>query len=133
MKLMPTRPGFTLVEILISLILIFAIITVLFASTGTLTASRGSNLQSIATKIASRQIETLRKTTYSSLPSCPSPAGCPVTDSDLSKLPLGSAKQVLDTYESSADMKLATIQVDWTVNGAAKQLKMDTLIYKNGL
>lgn len=127
------RPGFTLVEILISLILIFAIITILFASTGTLTASRGSNLQSIATKIASRQIETLRKTAYSSLPTCPSPGGCPLTDSDLSKLPSGSAKQILDTYESSADMKLATVQVDWIVNGAVKQLKIDTLIYKNGL
>lgn len=128
-----TKPGFTLIEILISLVLIIAIIIVLFASTGTLSASRGSNLQSIATKIASRQIETLRKTAYASLPPCPSPAGCTITDSDLAKLPSSSAKQFLDTYEGSPDMKLATIQVDWITNGAAKQLKIDTLIYKNGL
>lgn len=127
------KKGFTLVEILISIVLIFAIITVLFASTGTLTASRGSNLQSTATKIASRQIENLRNTPYASLPVCPSPNGCDITDDNLSKLPSGSAKQFLDDYDGSGDIKLATVQVGWVTSGAAKQLKIDTLIYRYGL
>jgi len=127
------KSGFTLIEILISLILILAIILVLFASTGTLNASRGSNLQSVATKIASRQVETLRKTAYSSLPTCPLPDGCPLSDSDLSKLPSASAKQFIDAYSRSADIKLATVEVDWTVSGAPKQIKIETLIYKSGI
>lgn len=125
------RPGFTLVEILVSLLIIIAIIVVLFATTGTLSSSRGSNLQTVAAKIASRQVETLRKTDYSSLPNCPS--GCSFADSDIAQLPSGTATQTLATYGGSADMKLVTIQVNWTMQGAPRQLKIDTLIYKDGI
>ena len=127
------KPGFTLIEIVLSLLLILAILTVFFAGSGTYTASRGTNLAGIATKIATRQIETLRKVDYASLPSCPSPTGCNISDSDLVKLPSGSAKQFIDTYESSTDIKQVTVVVDWVVSGANKNIKLDTLIYKNGL
>lgn len=127
------RPGFTLIEIVLSLLLILAILTVFFASSSTYTTSRGANLAGIATKIASRQIETLRKTDYASLPSCPSPAGCPISDSDLSKLPSGTAKQIVEDYQTSPDIKQVTVRVDWIVSGAAKNIKLDTLIYKYGL
>ena len=127
------RQGFTLIEVVLSIFIILAIVTILLIASGSYTTSRGSNLQGIAGKIASREMENLRNTAYASLPVCPSPDGCTFTDSDLSKLPSSSAKRFVDTYQSSADMKLVTIQIDWTVNGAAKQSKINTLIYKNGL
>lgn len=125
--------GFTLIEIVLSLLLILAILTVFFASSGTYTTNRGANLAAIATKIATRQIETLRKTSYASLPSCPSPTGCNISDSDLAKLPSSSAKQFIDSYQSSADIKQVTVGVEWVVAGSSKNIKLDTLIYKNGL
>ena len=78
-------------------------------------------------------METLRNTAYASLPVCPSPAGCSVSDTDLVKLPSSTANRFIDTYQSSPDIKLATVQVNWTSNGAPKQIKIETLIYKNGL
>ena len=136
-NLMPVyknKPGFSLVEIVISLTLIVGIMFTLFSSIGALTARRGSDLQTIATKIASRQMETLRNTEYASLPNCPS--GCSFADSDLSKLPQSpapSATQTLTSYQSSPDIKLATVQVNWYVNGAQKSLKIETLIYTYGI
>ena len=78
-------------------------------------------------------MENLRNTAYDSLPSCSSPNGCTLSDSDLTKLPSGTAKYFIDTYQSSPDMKLTTIKIDWISNGAAKQIKIETLIYKNGI
>ncbi len=122
------KPGFTLLEILLSLFLIIAIILMLISTSGTYLSSRSSNLRGIAGKIASRQIESLRKMDYDSLP-----ATGAFADSDLSKLPQSTASQTLTSYHSSPDIKLVTVQVSWSESGAAKLFSEDTLIYRNGL
>ena len=125
-----SKPGFALVEILLALIFILVIIAILFSASGTFTTSRSSNLQSIAAKIASREIETLRNTSFDSLPGSGS-----ISDPDLSKLPSGTASRTILDYGSPADPKIkqVTIQVNWTSNGAPRDIKMDTLISENGL
>ena len=123
-----THRGFTLLEIVLSLFLILAIITMLLSASGTYVSSRGSNLRGIAAKIASRQVESLRKMNFDSLPASGS-----FSDPDLSKLPQGSGTQTLTVYQSSPDMKQVTIQVNWTENSTAKAVSQDTLIYRNGL
>lgn len=129
MKLMPKlKPGFTLIEVVLSLLLILAIVTVFFAGSSTYTTSRGANLAGIATKIASRQVETLRKTEFASLP----PSGS-FSDPDLAKLPQGGATRTITDYETNPDIKLVTIQVAWVIAGSTKNVKLDTLIYKYGL
>ena len=120
--------GFTLIEIVISLFIIIAIITILLTTSSVQLASRGSNLQGVAVKIASRQIETLRKTDFSLLPQ-----SGPFADPDLAKLPQSSAQRTIGDYQSDEDIKVVTIQVTWVVGGAAKETKLETLIYKNGL
>ncbi len=130
------RDGFTLVEILLSIFIILAIVSILFATSGTFVSSRKSNLQSIATKIASRQIENLRNTAFDSFPACPGPAGCNISaveEPDLAKLPSGSATKTLDDYEASDRIKLVTIDVNWTENNANQNIKLETLISENGL
>ena len=122
------RGGFTLLEIVLSLFLVLAIIVMLLSASGTFVSSRNSNLRSIAAKIESREIETLRKMNFDSLPASGS-----FTDSDLSKLPQGSAAQTLSPYQTSPDIKLVTIRVNWIENGATKSITEDTLIYRNGL
>lgn len=131
MKLMPkasVKPGFTLIEIVLSLLLILAILTVFFTGSSTYTTTRGANLAGIATKIASRQIETLRKTAFATLPASGS-----FTDPDLAKLPQGTATRTITDYQANPDIKQVTIQVDWVPAGSAKNVKIDTLIYKYGL
>ncbi len=122
------RRGFTLLEIVLALFLVLAIIVMLLSASGTLVSSRSSNLRGIAAKIESREIETLRKMNFDSLPATGS-----FTDADLSKLPQGTATQTLSSYQSSPDIKLVEVQVNWIENSAAKLLSEDTLIYRNGL
>lgn len=126
--------GFTLIEVVLSIFIILAIVTIVLIASGSYTTSRNSNLQGIAAKIASREMENLKNTAFDSLVNCNPPTGCSIVDSDLAKLPSSSAKKIfVQNYESSTDMKLIIIQVDWTANGAPKQSKIETLIYKNGL
>lgn len=122
------RRGFTLIEIALSLLFILALVTILLTASGTFRTTRKGNLQGIATKIASRQIESLRNTAFASLP-----VSGNFSDPDLSKLPNSSASQTLDDYEASTKIKLVKIQVNWTESGATQNIKLETLISENGL
>ena len=131
-----SKPGFTLIEIALSLVFILAMIVILLTASGTFRTTRKGNLQGVATKIASRQIENLRNTAFASLPNCPSPTGCSITSAeepDLSKLPSGSATKTLDDYEASTKIKQVLIKVNWTENTAPQEIKIETLISENGL
>ena len=59
------KEGFTLVEILLSLFFIIAIVTILFSTSGSLLTRRKSDQQSIAAKVATKEIERLRGLPYS--------------------------------------------------------------------
>src|SRR3990167_11395202 len=61
-------PGFSYIEILLSLFLIIALIAILLTTSTTYIHSRRTNLQTIATKMASCEIERLRKLAFASLP-----------------------------------------------------------------
>lgn len=122
------RPAFTLIEILLTLFFSATLAILLLTAAGTLVQTHRSNLQTIAARIATKEIETLRNTAYTSLPGDGS-----VTDPDISKLPGGSAIRTMASYQSSADIKQATITVNWTEKGLAQTLSLNTLIYKNGL
>ena len=125
------KHGFTLIEILISLLLILAIIVVLFATSGTFMSSRKSNLQGFAAKIASCEIEQLRKTAFASLPASGA-IGAPC-NSDLAKLPQAAAERTVSDYQTDSDIKQIIISVTWVENNASQEIKMDTLISKDGL
>lgn len=122
------RGGFTLVEILISVVLIIAIISILFASSGTFISSRSVTLQSIATKIAAREMENLRKTDFASLPQSGQ-----FSDPDLTKLPGGTATRTVSDYQSNPQIKQVQVEVNWQLNNAPKSLKLESLIYQYGI
>ncbi|HCS78985.1 TPA: hypothetical protein DIV55_04555 [Patescibacteria group bacterium] len=132
--------GFTLVEILLSLFFIIAIVTILFSTSGSLLTRRRSDQQSIAAKVATKDIEYLRGLAFASLPatSPPGPSGClqlgGSTDPDLTKLRDGKCARTITNYEGNAIIKQTTVTVYWdNDNGVEQQLKMDTLIYESGL
>lgn len=120
--------GFSLIEIVLSIFIILALVTILFTASATLRTSRNSNLQGLATEIASRQIENLRNTAYASLPANGTTS---FSDSNLSKLPNSTATQTFSDY--GTDIKQVTLQVSWQESGVNKNIKIDTLIYKNGI
>lgn len=136
-KILDTRykksEGFGLIEILLSVVLIIAIVTALFASSGTFLIRRGSDLQSIASKIASKDIESLRDQSFSSLPAAGTYT-CVIVDTDLSNLGAGACgDRTVSNYTGDANIKQITVTIRWQQSGKSKSLVMDTLIYTNGL
>lgn len=122
------RSGFSLVEILLSIFLILALISVLLTTSASYYQTHRSNLQQLAMSIASKQMETLRNTAFASLP----PSGS-FADSDLSRLPQSTATRTITNYQSNTKIKLATITVSWTESGVTKNAKLETLISETGL
>jgi len=129
-----TLPAFTLIEVLLSMFFMIAMVTILLSSSGTLLQTRTSNLQTTATKIATRKIENLRNTAFTSLPIGTNS----FADSDLSQLPQGTATSTITDYSIQPDppdpnIKNVLITISYTENGAPREVKLETLIYKNGL
>ena len=104
--------GFGLIEIILSVVLIIAIATGLFATAGTFLIRRKSDLQAIAAKIASKDIENLRAATFSSLPA-PGTYSCVITDSDLSNLPNCCGDRTITNYTGDTNIKQITITIRW--------------------
>ena len=104
---------------------------VLFASaylSGVLKHSRNANLQSIATRIASREIERLRNLDFLSLPTTE-----PISDPELSKLPSSYGTRTVSDYSGNVNIKLINIRVNWNEKGTPQELTIETLISKHGI
>ena len=129
------RPGFSYVEILLSLFLIIALIAILLTTSAVYIHSRRTNLQTIATKMASCEIERLRKLAFASLPANGTndiDASC---SADLPKLPSSTARRTVADFGSPANPKIKkiTVAVSWTEKDLAQEIKLETLISENGL
>ncbi len=123
------KEGFTLIEILVALFVVVILGILLLTTSGTITQRHSSNLQSIAAKVASKEIERLRDIGYSQLPTSD-----PITgDPDLAKLPSANAQRTITNYLDAPEIKLVSITVSWQLNGANRQVLMETLIYQYGL
>ena len=129
------RPGFSYVEILLSLSLILALVAILLTTSATYIHSRRTNLQTIATKMASCEIERLRKLAFASLPANGTGAIDASCTANLSKLPAGTTTRLVADFGSPANPKIKqiTVAVNWTEKGNAQQIKLETLISENGL
>jgi len=132
-KFQVLKKGFSYVEILLSMFLILALVAILLTTTTTYIHSRRTNLQTIATKMASCEIERLRKLGFAQLPTDGSiDASC---TTDLSKLPAGTTTRLVADFGSPPNPKIKqiTVAVSWTEKGNAQQIKLETLISENGL
>ncbi len=120
--------GFSLIEVLLSIIIIVILGFLLLTASGTLSQTYSSNLQTIASKVASKEIETLRETSFATLPLSGS-----IADPNLAKLPNGSATRTVANYQSDPTIKQITVTVNWTFNNSPRQQQIVTLIYQNGI
>ena len=126
------KRGFTLIEVLLFILVVLAMVTILLSTAGTFIRTRAVNLESVAARIASCEIERLRKLDFASLPS----TGIvdPPCNADLSKLPdPKSATRTINDYLLDPDVKQVSIQVTWTESNVGKDVKIETLISKYGL
>src|SRR3990167_3920701 len=127
------RPGFSYVEILLSMFLILSLVAILLTTSTDYNHSRRTNLQTNATKMASCEIERLRKLNFTSVSSLPPSdtfdASC---TTDLSKLPAGTTLRLVADFGSNPKIKQITAAVSWTEKGLAQQIKLETLISENG-
>lgn len=122
------KPGFSLIEILLAMVVMVALIGLLFSVSGTYFKSRSSDLQTTATSIASKRMEDLRNGGFTNLPSSGS-----FSDPNLSKLPQGTATQTISNYSGDPNIKLVTIKVSWIENTATKNIKTESLFTKGGI
>ena len=126
------NPGFSLIEVLLFLLIVLVLVTILLTSASNLSKTRQVNLESVASEIASCEIEQLRKTDFSLLPGNGS-IGAPC-NADLSKLPsAATATRTTSDYQSDPDVKQVVVLVGWTENGVARNVKIDTIISRYGL
>lgn len=120
--------GFSLVELLIALFLITITVFIFLKATDTLGRIAKTNHQTTAFHIASRKIESLRGGSFLSIP-----ASGTFGDSQLSKLPQGSAYLTVSDYGGSNKIKQIESKVTWYEQSVAKEIKLTTLISENGL
>lgn len=122
------KKGFSLIEILLAMVVMVALIGLLFSVSGTYFKSRSSDLQTTATSIAEKRMEDLRNGGFTNLPSSGSFA-----DSNLSRLPQGTATQTISNYSGDSTIDLVTIQVNWVENTANKNIKIESFFTKGGI
>ena len=131
---MKFKKGISLIESLLFLLVVLGLTLILITSATTFGKTRGVQLDSIASEIASCEIEELRKVDFSSLQNgADVDIGSPC-NADVAKLPTGStAKRTISDYSGDTDIKLISIVISWTESGATKSVKTDTLISIYGL
>lgn len=129
-----SRGGSDLIDVTISTFLIMGLLAALFAAAGTYRHIRKAQLETIATKIASRDIEYLRKFEYNLIVL----GTVTLSDPDIAaKLPSPrSATRTIAQYcnpTCTADAKKITELVTWTEKGITRNITIVTVISKYGL
>lgn len=132
--------GFSLIEILLSLFFIIAIVTILFSTTGSLFTRRQSDLQSIAAKTSTKEIEYLRGLSFTDFKNKAGTINCTdcssegLSSNEFEDLRNGSMDRTISDYGGDQKIYQVDVTINWVNdNGAAKDLKMNTLISENGL
>lgn len=142
------QKGFSLIEILLSLVFIGAIVTILFTTSGSLFTRRASNIQSIAAKVATKQIETMRGDSQNVMINKIGGLNCenlgdsnnktvvipadPDTNSNVELTMITT----ISCFEDAASSEIVNVNVEiqWiNDNGGQRNLVMDTIISDNGL
>lgn len=137
-------PGFSLVELILSLFILGVLGVILVRAAGSLGTRRQADLYATATKIANKDLTTQRNLQFSNIISANNQT-CP-TYSDLCDssgkplLPSGRLDRVVSSYDCAdpcptSKIKRVAVTVTWTVppGTANKFANVETLIFNGGL
>ncbi len=117
-----SQKGFSIIEVIVGISLIFVLFALAMLQVGTLDISRKQRYENIAYHIANKQMEDLRATAYASLP-----ASGTISDPSLSQIPSGAGSYTVADYPGYAGMKKMVVTVTWN-DGAAKSTILQTLV-----
>lgn len=121
------QSGSSLVEVIISLFMI-AVLLVLYASSlNSVAMTRKLRSENIAYHIATKQMETLRNTTYETLPETGT-----ITDPLLAEIPSGAGSFTSAEFSGHAGLKEIVVTVSWN-DPIAKQVVLKTLSGTGGI
>lgn len=128
----PRDGGFTLIELIITCVVIATMFLAIFGLFNTLRVinARANNL-TIANEAAQQQMESIRNLPYAAIP-----LGTVDTTAQLSVYPQLGTSRSSSTSVTSADsrgLKKLDVVVNYDDRGIAKKLKVSTLIALNGI
>lgn len=122
-----SKRGVSLVEVLIITFLVLILFDLCFMAVGALAISKKQRYEDIAYHVANKQMETLRATSFSSLPSSGS-----ISDALLVQIPSGAGNFTVADYDGYAGLKELTVTVTWN-DGASKSVVIKTLAGEGGI
>lgn len=130
-----SKPGFSLIDVLLTMFLVVMFSSILLVGSGSYLTSRKSTLRTLAAKIASEQIDRLRNQAKTNFPYVQGDPPCYAIDpAESSKLTSYSCTlSTTDHTPPAAEIYLVTVNVGWIEDSEPKSVKMETLIYQNGL
>jgi prepilin-type N-terminal cleavage/methylation domain-containing protein len=121
------QAGFTLIEVLVTILMIGATLVIYQATSQTVVINRGSRYKEVALRIADQEIQNLRIAGYSGVP-----ATGTFSDSQLATLPSGAGN--LTVTDLNAKTKDVVVTVSWTnPQGTSAQIQLETYITQGGL
>lgn len=129
-----TQSGISLVEIVISLMIVVFVILIITSVPQSIRLVGSSNKESLAKDIVNKKIEDLRNQGYASLAN----GTTQILDSRLDNLPSASASVVISdcpvtVCTNGEKTKQAEVKVSWDDNGKIKNVTVNTLISEGGL
>jgi len=127
LKIKSKQSGMSLVEVIVSMFLILILFSLLIMEFGALSISKGQKYENIAYHVANKQMETLRSTPFSSLPS----SGA-ISDTLLNEIPSGSGSFSVTDHPDYDGLKEMVVTVTWS-NGGSKSVVLKTISGSGGL
>ena len=121
------QQGFSLVEVIILIFIVAILFNLAIMEVQTLVISHRQQYEDIAYHIANKEMESLRATSFSSLPSSGS-----ISDAQLNQIPSGSGSFTVTDYAGYSGLKKIVVTVIWN-DGSSKSVVINTLAGKGGL
>lgn len=120
------RRGFSLVEMLVSLLIISVAVAFSTLVVGAIKTTRDSTFENIASHIAASKLDELRALGYDALP-----AAGPFDDAGLASLPQGQASTSITVW--NAETAQTAVGVSWrSADGSTRVISLMTLITQTG-
>ena len=117
----------SLIEVVISMFMIAVLFVFYTAALNTVALSKKLRFENLAYHVANKQMEVLRDTAFSSLPSSGT-----ISDSQLSQIPSGAGSYTISSYPGYGGMKEIVVTVIWN-DGIAKSVVLRTLAGSGGI
>ncbi len=122
------QTGFTLIEVLVTILLIGVTLVIYHGTSQSVVLNKWSRYKEIALRIADQKVQTLRTTSYSSIP-----ASGTFTDPLISSLPDGAG--TITVTDLNTKTKDVVVTVTWSnpQGTGTQQVQLETYITQGGL